>query len=224
MPHNTSPLVIRRVGRSPRYRRNRAGGLRTGTMIGVLVVAVSFAVAIALGVSWIASDSPTVGAGAAPASGSGVESSVFGADDGVIPDAEPAGVDSDLPAIARLDPALLDALRQSSDAASVDGQPIEVTSGWRSVAYQEELFAEAVVTYGSEEAAREFVSSPTQSKHVTGEAVDIGPLDAQLWLMEHGYEYGLCQTYANERWHFELATTPGGQCPDMRMDAAGDWS
>lgn len=99
-----------------------------------------------------------------------------------------------------------------------------MTSGWRSVAYQEDLFAEAVVTYGSEEAAREFVAPPTLSKHVTGDAVDIGPLDAQLWLMEHGVDYGLCQTYANERWHFELATSPGGVCPEMSMDATGTWS
>ena len=40
------------------------------------------------------------------------------------------------------------------------------------------------------------------------------------WLSEHGAGYGLCQTYANETWHFELATTPGGECPAMRRDAS----
>jgi D-alanyl-D-alanine carboxypeptidase len=183
-------------------------------------VIVSFGIATALAVSWTASGlSSMSGAGGSP-----VGSSSFGADDGVIPDNESVGVDSELPAVTRLEPALLDALRQASDAASIDGQTIDVTSGWRSVRYQEDLFAQAVVTYGSEEAAREFVAPPTRSKHVTGDAVDIGPLDAQFWLMEHGSKYGLCQTYANERWHFELATTPGGVCPEMLPDASGDWS
>jgi D-alanyl-D-alanine carboxypeptidase len=185
-----------------------------------LVVIASFGVAIALAVSWTASGSSADSIGSWGPSGS----SLFSVDDGVIPDHESVGADSELPAVTRLEPALLDALRQASDAASIDGQTIDVTSGWRSVRYQEDLFAEAVVTYGSEEAAREFVAPPTRSKHVTGDAVDVGPLDAQFWLIEHGSDYGLCQTYANERWHFELATTPGGVCPEMLPDASGDWS
>jgi hypothetical protein len=39
---------------------------------------------------------------------------------------------------------------------------------------------------------------------VSGNAVDIGPLDATAWLAEHGVRYGLCQIYRNEPWHFEL--------------------
>ena len=62
---------------------------------------------------------------------------------------------------------------------------------------------------------------PTARSHVTGHAVDIGPVDAQFWLIEHGARYGICQTYANERWHFELATAPGGTCPALLPDAAG---
>ena len=27
-----------------------------------------------------------------------------------------------------------------------------------------------------------------------------------------------CQVFANERWHFELATTAGGRCPPMLPD------
>jgi D-alanyl-D-alanine carboxypeptidase len=186
-------------------------------VVGWLVVLASFAMAIALAMSWMASGTSAGSAGSA-------ELAVFDVDDGVIPDFESVGVDSELPAVTRLEPALLDALRQASEAASIDGQTIDVTSGWRSVRYQEDLFAQAVVTYGSEEAAREFVAPPSRSKHVTGDAVDIGPIDAQFWLMQYGSEYGLCQTYANERWHFELATTPGGQCPEMVADASSDWS
>ncbi len=80
---------------------------------------------------------------------------------------------------------------------------------------------DAVRVYASEEVARQFVATPERSHHVTGNAVDIGNLDAQLWLQQHGAQWGLCQIYANERWHFEIATTPGGTCPAQLPDAAG---
>ena len=70
------------------------------------------------------------------------------------------------------------------------------------------------------EIARQFVATPERSSHVTGDAVDVVPIDAQFWIIEHGSRYGICQTYANERWHFELATEPGGVCPEMKADAA----
>jgi hypothetical protein len=50
--------------------------------------------------------------------------------------------------------------------------------------------------------------------HVTGDAVDIGPTDTHRWLSQHGTDYGLRQIYANEMWHFELATTPRGVSPE----------
>jgi len=50
--------------------------------------------------------------------------------------------------------------------------------------------------------------------------VDIGPTAADDWLIQHGADYGLCQTFANEIWHFELATVPGGRCPDMLPDSS----
>ncbi len=37
-----------------------------------------------------------------------------------------------------------------------------------------------------------------------GDAVDIGGVEATVWLSEHGAVYGLCQIYRNEPWHFEL--------------------
>ena len=129
--------------------------------------------------------------------------------------------DEDLPIVGRLDPALRDALRQAETAAGADGVAFQVTSGWRSERYQARLLEDAIGEYGSEEAARQFVATPELSKHVTGEAVDIAPLDAQDWLIRQGSAYGICQTYANERWHFELATQPGGACPEMKQDAAG---
>lgn len=142
-------------------------------------------------------------------------------DDGLI--AEGSGVtldDDQVPAIGRLNPALRDAFRRAAAAADADGISFQVTSGWRDVEYQEWLFDDAIQQYGTAEIARQFVATPERSSHVTGDAIDIGPLDAQLWLMEHGSDYGLCQTYANERWHYELATVPGADCPDMKADAA----
>ncbi|MFB2586696.1 M15 family metallopeptidase [Herbiconiux liukaitaii] len=150
------------------------------------------------------------------------ETSVASAADGYISDAEPVSIfDESLPAIANLDPELREAVRGAADAAADDGQELVITSGWRSAAYQQVLLDRATADYGSYEEARKWVSTPELSAHVTGEAVDIGPLDAQFWLMEHGAEFGLCQTFANERWHFELATEPGGTCPMQRSDAAG---
>ena len=75
-------------------------------------------------------------------------------------------------------------------------------------------------TYGTTAAAREYVKPPSASRHVTGAAVDVAPTDADSWLSQHGNAYGLCQTYANEMWHFELATERGGVCPQMSSDAA----
>jgi len=144
------------------------------------------------------------------------------AEDGVIAEGTVVTLaDDDVPAIARLDSALLDAMRQAEADAAADGiPPFQVTSGWRSEPYQRWLLEDAIERYGSEEIARQFVASPDRSQHVTGDAVDIVPLDAQLWLIQHGSRYGICQTYANERWHFELATQPGGVCPEMKLDAS----
>ncbi len=75
--------------------------------------------------------------------------------------------------------------------------------------------------YGSEDEARRYVATPDSSAHVTGDAVDLGPTDALSWLSQHGADYGLCQTFANEMWHYELATTPGGRCPEMHLDGTG---
>ena len=142
-------------------------------------------------------------------------------DDGLIPEGMIVTLaDDEVPAIARLDPALREALRQAETDAAADGLSFQLTSGWRSTQYQQWLLEDAIELYGSEEVARQFVATADRSSHVTGRAVDIVPVDAQFWLIENGARYGICQTYANERWHFELATEPGGVCPAMKADAA----
>jgi zinc D-Ala-D-Ala carboxypeptidase len=131
--------------------------------------------------------------------------------------------DSDFPAVANLDPALLGALRQAATDAAGDGLEFVVESGWRSRAYQAQLLREAVSEYGSEEEAARWVATPDTSAHVSGDAVDIGPSDAAGWLSQHGAEYGLCQIYANEPWHYELRPDAiDHRCPPMYADPTQD--
>lgn len=141
-----------------------------------------------------------------------------GVDDGLLPDG-PASPYADVPAVTGLAPDLLAALQAASDAAAVDGVELVVNSGWRSVELQQAMRDEAVVTYGSEEEAARWVSTPDESAHVTGDAVDVGGWDGAAWLGQHGWQWGLCQTYANESWHFELRPgAHGGGCPPMAAD------
>ena len=131
--------------------------------------------------------------------------------------------DGEIPGVANLDRALLGALRQAATDAADDGVEFFVDSGWRSPDYQEQLFREAVSKYGSEAQAARWVATPNRSAHVSGDAVDIGPSDAAAWLSKHGAEYGLCQIYSNEPWHYELrpeAIDHG--CSPMYADAAHD--
>jgi D-alanyl-D-alanine carboxypeptidase len=139
----------------------------------------------------------------------------------VIPDGTTV-FDDGVPGVAKLDPALLGALRQAATAGANDGVEFLVDSGWRSPAYQAELLRQAVLKYGSETEAARWVASPKTSPHVSGNAVDLGS-HAAAWLSEHGAAYGLCQIYGNEPWHYELrpeAVDHG--CPPMYADPTLD--
>ncbi len=141
---------------------------------------------------------------------------------GAVPDGTTV-FDGEIPGVANLDRALLGALRQAATDAADDGVEFFVDSGWRSPDYQEQLFREAVSKYGSDAQAARWVATPNRSAHVSGDAVDIGPSDAAAWLSKHGAEYGLCQIYSNEPWHYELrpeAIDHG--CSPMYADAAHD--
>ncbi len=139
--------------------------------------------------------------------------------DGVLP----AGVtvfEDAYPAVARLNPDLLAALRA---AATDAGIRFDVTSGWRSPEYQDQLLRDAISAYGSEEEAARWVATATTSAHVSGNAVDIGSSVATAWLAEHGAAFGLCQIYGNEPWHYELrpdAVAHG--CPALYADPTQD--
>jgi zinc D-Ala-D-Ala carboxypeptidase len=125
------------------------------------------------------------------------------------------------PVLALLDPALLKAVQDAARSAAAEGIDMKITSGWRSKGFQQRLFDDAVRNYGSVDIARQFVASPEVSKHVTGEAVDVAPVDVDHWLIRNGPRFGLCQIYANEIWHFELAVDQQGKCPPLKPNAAG---
>ena len=151
-----------------------------------------------------------------------------GGDDGGLDEADglvPAGasVFEEVPAVANLDPSLLGALRRAATDAAADGVVLQVNSGWRSRAYQEQLLREAVAEHGSEEEAARWVATPDTSTHVSGDGVDLGPSAARAWLSEHGARYGLCQIYRNEPWHYELRPEAVGLgCPPLYDDPTED--
>ncbi|HMJ74470.1 MAG TPA: M15 family metallopeptidase [Iamia sp.] len=152
------------------------------------------------------------------------QQAALGEADGVIPDGAAVSVfDEETPAVGRLDPGLLAALRRAATDAEADGVGLRVNSGWRSPEHQQQLLLEAVAEYGSPDEAARWVATPETSLHVSGDAVDIGPSEAAAWLSEHGASQGLCRIYGNEPWHFELrpdAVDDG--CPPPYADPTDD--
>jgi zinc D-Ala-D-Ala carboxypeptidase len=196
---------------------------------GLLVVIA--AIAAALGNQLLASSSSTAPPadvlrsehrGALGAPGALGERGAIGEAAGAVP-AGTTVFDDAVPGVANLDPALLGALRRAATDAAGEGVKFVVNSGWRSPAYEEQLRRQAIAKYGSEKEAARWVATPKTSAHVSGDAVDLGPSGATAWLSAHGGEYGLCQIYGNEPWHYELrpeAIDHG--CPAMYADPTHD--
>ncbi|MGN6429002.1 MAG: M15 family metallopeptidase [Leifsonia sp.] len=187
-------------------------------------VAASVALALLAGCSAAVAGSPAAGDAPARAQHQApvTDSAELTDADGYIPDGSSLALDSDRPAVTRLDPQLRSALDDAVAAAERErGIPITIADGWRSERYQEYLFAQAVQKYGSEEEALRWAKRGSDSEHVAGRAVDIATADAMDFLSRFGSEWGLCQRYANESWHFELLAEPGGQCPAPAPDGRG---
>jgi D-alanyl-D-alanine carboxypeptidase len=146
----------------------------------------------------------------------------LGEADGVVPEGVTV-FDDEYPAVAKLDPALLAALRRAGRDAAPAGVKLYVDSGWRSARYQEQVLRQAIAEYGSRDDAARWVATPDSSAHVSGDAVDIGHSAAREWLSKHGAEYGLCQIYRNEPWHYELRNKAIDHgCPPMYADPTQD--
>jgi zinc D-Ala-D-Ala carboxypeptidase len=205
----THSYPARATTRRVRIRRIRLAGL----LVAIAAVA-------ALGHQLPASSSSTAASPALVPRGEH-RGGALGEADGAIPDG--TTVFDDVPGVTRLDADLLAALRRAATDAGHDGVELFVDSGWRSPAYQRRLLHQAVSKYGSEREAARWVATPETSAHVSGDAVDIGHSDATAWLSRHGAEYGLCQVYGNEPWHYELrpeAIDHG--CPPMYADPTRD--
>ncbi|GAB3618256.1 M15 family metallopeptidase [Okibacterium endophyticum] len=209
-------------------RRRRA--LVTGLiLVGVGAVAFGASVAAAQAITGALNgpaqiadqDATGVSPGSAPADSAPVSIEQVTVDDGYIAVGDSVSPFDDAhPAIAKLTEELRLAVQRAAAAAEAQGVTFVINSGWRSARYQQALLDDAVQRYGSLDEARKWVSTPLESAHVTGDAVDVGYADADSWLSQHGAEYGLCQIYANEMWHFELATEPGGECPPQLTDSS----
>jgi zinc D-Ala-D-Ala carboxypeptidase len=141
---------------------------------------------------------------------------------GYLPDGQTLSpFDAENPVVAWLDPPMLTAIQNAARNAESEGIDLRITSGWRTKGFQQRLFDDALRTYGSKEVAEQYVASPDTSRHVVGKAVDVGPVDADNWLLRNASRFGLCQIYANEIWHYELAADHGGSCPPLKPNAAG---
>lgn len=208
----------------PRARRRRRIALAVVGVIAAIIVA--FAVQQSL-----AAASATAPPGQGTATGEAMPSGAINGSvvapsevDGVIRDGDqPTVFDVDRVAVSKLDPALLAALQRAATDAADAGVTFLVNSGWRSPVLQDRMLQDAIAHYGSEAEAARWVASSATSAHVSGDAVDIGPLPTLDWLAQHGADYGLCQIYANESWHYELRPDAASQgCPQMYNDPTED--
>lgn len=112
----------------------------------------------------------------------------------------------------------LDASFATNLAAMMEDAPpgiregLGLMSGYRSEERQAELWEEALKKYGSPEAARKWVAPPGNSKHNSGQAVDLSwngrslkhaPKDVIDWVHQNAGKYGMHFPMSWEPWHVE---------------------
>ena len=117
-----------------------------------------------------------------------------------------------------LDQQLLYRFKAAQAAAIKEGQKINITSGFRTLKHQKELFAQAIKKYGSKKEASKWVLPPEVSHHPWGVAIDVNypnEPEGAGWLEIKGYKFGLCRVFKNEWWHFEPIIAPGWKCPAL---------
>lgn len=91
------------------------------------------------------------------------------------------------------------AFLQMAEAARRDGIELQITSGFRTIAQQTELFNLYRRGRGP------LASKPGQSNHQSGHALDLETRSprVRLWLKRHAYQFGFRRTVPCERWHWE---------------------
>ncbi|MEV0935436.1 M15 family metallopeptidase [Streptomyces phaeochromogenes] len=207
------------MNQTPPSARSTTRRIRWLPVVGLVAVIAAIAAALGYQVSQASSSASSV----SPSNTLRIEHrGALGEADGAVPDGVTVFND-EIPGVTNLDAGLLKALRQAATDAADDGAEFYVNSGWRSPEYQNHLLREAISKYGSEDEAVRWVATATTSPHVSGDAVDIGHSDTTEWLSKHGAEYGLCQIYRNEPWHYELRTNAIDRgCPRMYADPTQD--
>ncbi|WP_047523297.1 M15 family metallopeptidase [Microbacterium sp. ZOR0019] len=216
-------MNTRTTSLTPRARRRRTASVLIGLALAVII---AFVVQQSLSAAFADAERTGPLPSSTPRPSGQSEGSVIAPSeaDGVIRDGDqPTVFDVDRAAVGNLDASLLAALQRAASDAEADGVTFRVNSGWRTPALQERMLQDAIAQYGSEAEARRWVATPETSEHVTGDAVDLGPLPALDWLVQRGWRYGLCQIYANESWHYELRPEAVDQgCPEMLPDPTAD--
>lgn len=89
---------------------------------------------------------------------------------------------------------------------------ITITSGFRSVERQQQLWQQALEKYGSVAEARKWVAPPGNSQHIKGNAADLsyGSPAAKDWAHANAGKFGLQFPLGNENWHIEDADARAG--------------
>ena len=110
-------------------------------------------------------------------------------------------------------------------AAGEAGNDLYVGSGFRSQAYQAEVFAAQTARFGSPDTAERYSARPGHSQHQLGTTIDFTSAfrgfrgsDAATWLQAHAHEYGFvlpyseasqaCTGYIDEPWHARWVGQP----------------
>lgn len=128
--------------------------------------------------------------------------------------------------VTEVHPLLLARFRAARAVAAKSGVHLYITSGFRTMERQEQLFAAQVEKLGSKEKAGEWVLPGNLSHHPMGLALDInypGDRAGARWLEVNGASFGLCRAYKNEWWHFEGTTAPGRACPPPFSNAMSEY-
>ena len=91
--------------------------------------------------------------------------------------------------------------RLAAAARSEVGLQLSITSGFRSDAEQERLFAA--------NPDPRWVARPGTSLHRLGTELDLGPPGAYAWLAQNARRFGFTKRYEWEAWHFGYTRNTG---------------
>lgn len=161
--------------------------------------------------------------------------------DGYAPDDQASAAASGIPAAGRqlVRALILDDTRALVQAAARDGQRLYIGSGFRSQAYQVEVFAAQVARRGDADTANRYSARAGHSQHQLGTTIDFTNdfatfrgSDAPAWLRDNAHIFGFVLPYTSaasdrtgyvdEPWHARWV----GRALATQLQSVGyqDWS